>query len=84
VTRFPQLFFAAFYNQNSQARPLAYSDNNLLLRQATEQPYGSNRLAVNDLREQYLKEMALVRQTFERTGDGTAPSGAAPRSSTGF
>jgi len=29
-------------------------------------------LAVNDLREQYLKEMALVRQTFERTGDGTA------------
>jgi [protein-PII] uridylyltransferase len=29
-------------------------------------------IAVDDLREQYLKEMALVRQTFERTGDGTA------------
>jgi [protein-PII] uridylyltransferase len=33
------------------------------------QPIG---LAVDDLREQYLKEMALVRQTCERTGDGTA------------
>jgi [protein-PII] uridylyltransferase len=29
-------------------------------------------LAIDDLREQYLKEMALVRQTCERTGDGTA------------
>ena len=29
-------------------------------------------LAVDDLREQYLGEMALVRQTCERTGDGTA------------
>src|ERR1700748_2879075 len=29
-------------------------------------------IVVDDLREQYLKEMALVRQTFERTGDGTA------------
>ena len=29
-------------------------------------------LAVEDLREQYLKEMALIRQTCERTGDGTA------------
>ncbi len=29
-------------------------------------------LAVDDLREQYTKEMALVRQTCERTGDGTA------------
>ncbi|HEX5324994.1 MAG TPA: DUF294 nucleotidyltransferase-like domain-containing protein, partial [Capsulimonadaceae bacterium] len=29
-------------------------------------------LAVDDLRDQYLREMALVRQTFERTGDGTA------------
>ncbi len=29
-------------------------------------------LGVDDLREQYLKEMALVRQTCERTGDGTA------------
>jgi [protein-PII] uridylyltransferase len=29
-------------------------------------------LTVDDLREQYLKEMALVRQTCERTGDGTA------------
>ncbi len=28
--------------------------------------------AVDDLREQYLREMALVRQTWERTGDGTA------------
>jgi [protein-PII] uridylyltransferase len=27
---------------------------------------------VDDLREQYLREMALVRQTCERTGDGTA------------
>jgi [protein-PII] uridylyltransferase len=29
-------------------------------------------LAVDDLREQYQQEMALVRQTCERTGDGTA------------
>jgi [protein-PII] uridylyltransferase len=29
-------------------------------------------LAVDDLREQYMQEMALVRQTCERTGDGTA------------
>ena len=29
-------------------------------------------LSVDDLREQYLREMALVRQTYERTGDGTA------------
>jgi [protein-PII] uridylyltransferase len=29
-------------------------------------------LTVDDLREQYLREMALVRQTCERTGDGTA------------
>src|ERR1700745_4313641 len=29
-------------------------------------------ISVDDLREQYLKEMALVRQTYERTGDGTA------------
>ena len=29
-------------------------------------------IAVDDLREQYLREMALVRQTAERTGDGTA------------
>src|SRR5271168_3543807 len=29
-------------------------------------------IAVDDLREQYLREMALVRQTYERTGDGTA------------
>src|SRR5436305_8310895 len=29
-------------------------------------------IAVDDLREQYLREMALVRQTCERTGDGTA------------
>ncbi len=28
--------------------------------------------AVDDLRDQYLREMALVRQTYERTGDGTA------------
>jgi [protein-PII] uridylyltransferase len=28
--------------------------------------------AVDDLREQYTQEMALVRQTCERTGDGTA------------
>lgn len=28
--------------------------------------------AVDDLREQYMREMALVRQTCERTGDGTA------------
>ena len=28
--------------------------------------------AVDDLREQYIREMALVRQTCERTGDGTA------------
>jgi len=27
---------------------------------------------VDDLREQYMREMALVRQTCERTGDGTA------------
>ena len=29
-------------------------------------------MAVDDLREQYTREMALVRQTCERTGDGTA------------
>src|ERR1035438_3410427 len=29
-------------------------------------------LAVDDLREQYTREMALVRQTCERTGDGAA------------
>jgi len=29
-------------------------------------------IAVDDLREQYHREMALVRQTYERTGDGTA------------
>jgi [protein-PII] uridylyltransferase len=29
-------------------------------------------LAVDDLREQYTREMALVRQTCDRTGDGTA------------
>src|ERR1700749_3171021 len=29
-------------------------------------------LAVDDLRDQYLREMALVRQPGERTGDGTA------------
>ncbi|MGD0547458.1 MAG: DUF294 nucleotidyltransferase-like domain-containing protein [Terracidiphilus sp.] len=29
-------------------------------------------LAVDELREQYTREMALVRQTCERTGDGTA------------
>jgi [protein-PII] uridylyltransferase len=29
-------------------------------------------LTVDDLREQYLREMALVRQNCERTGDGTA------------
>src|ERR1700744_2332879 len=28
--------------------------------------------AVDDLRDQYLREMALVRQTCELTGDGTA------------
>ncbi len=31
-----------------------------------------NGIVVDDLREQYLREMALVRQTYERTGDGTA------------
>jgi len=29
-------------------------------------------IAVDDLRELYLREMTLVRQTWERTGDGTA------------
>ncbi len=29
-------------------------------------------LTVDDLREQYMREMALVRQTCDRTGDGTA------------
>jgi len=29
-------------------------------------------LAVDDLREQYTQEMTLVRETYERTGDGTA------------
>jgi [protein-PII] uridylyltransferase len=29
-------------------------------------------LVVDDLREQYMREMALVRQTCDRTGDGTA------------
>jgi [protein-PII] uridylyltransferase len=51
----------------------AYADNNsFLLRQATQKPMNPVALAVDDLREQYLREMALVRQTCERTGDGTA------------
>jgi [protein-PII] uridylyltransferase len=29
-------------------------------------------LAVDDLRDEYMREMALVRQNYERTGDGTA------------
>jgi [protein-PII] uridylyltransferase len=29
-------------------------------------------LVIADLREQYMQQMALVRQTYERTGDGTA------------
>ncbi len=29
-------------------------------------------LEIDDLREQYSREMALIRQTYERTGDGTA------------
>ena len=29
-------------------------------------------IAVDDLRQQYTQEMTLVRETFERTGDGTA------------
>jgi len=29
-------------------------------------------LVIDDLREQYSREMALVRQTYDRTGDGTA------------
>jgi [protein-PII] uridylyltransferase len=29
-------------------------------------------LSIDDLREQYTREMALVRQTYERAGDGTA------------
>ena len=29
-------------------------------------------LVIDDLRDQYTREMALVRQTYERTGDGTA------------
>ena len=29
-------------------------------------------IAVDDLRDQYQREMALVRQTYDRTGDGTA------------
>ena len=32
----------------------------------------TGQLAIDDLREQYNREMALVRQTYERTGDGTA------------
>src|ERR1035441_10596636 len=41
-------------------------------RPANKFPMNPVVLAVDDLREQYLKEMALVRQTCERTGDGTA------------
>src|SRR5580698_9174722 len=29
-------------------------------------------LVIDDLREQYTQQMALVRQTYDRTGDGTA------------
>jgi [protein-PII] uridylyltransferase len=29
-------------------------------------------LVIDDLREQYIQQMALVRQTYDRTGDGTA------------
>lgn len=32
----------------------------------------TNSLAIDDLREQYQQEMLLVRETYERTGDGTA------------
>src|SRR5580698_3545305 len=29
-------------------------------------------LVIDDLRDQYIQQMALVRQTYDRTGDGTA------------
>ncbi len=35
-------------------------------------------LTVDDLREQYMREMALVRQTCDRTGDELFFSGAIP------
>jgi [protein-PII] uridylyltransferase len=44
----------------------------LLLRLAGQTHMNSVAFAVDDLREQYMREMALVRQTCERTGDGTA------------
>src|SRR5580658_5503447 len=32
----------------------------------------STALVIDDLRDQYIQQMALVRQTYDRTGDGTA------------
>jgi [protein-PII] uridylyltransferase len=53
---------------------IAYSVNNSLLASASQSKITMTPVvfAVDDLREQYLREMALVRQTCERTGDGTA------------
>src|SRR5271167_2819251 len=53
---------------------MSYAVNNSFLASAghTDNPMTPVVFAVDDLREQYLKEMALVRQTCERTGDGTA------------
>jgi [protein-PII] uridylyltransferase len=46
--------------------------NNRSSRTQTHNQMDPLAIAVDDLREQYQREMALVRQTFERTGDGTA------------
>jgi [protein-PII] uridylyltransferase len=43
-----------------------------LLREPGKFHMNSVSFVVDDLREQYMREMALVRQTCERTGDGTA------------
>jgi len=58
----------------SFAAKMSYAVNNSFLASAghTNNPMTPVVFAVDDLREQYLKEMALVRQTCERTGDGTA------------
>jgi [protein-PII] uridylyltransferase len=55
-------------------RKIAYACKNSFLASAghANQLMSPIALQVDDLREQYLKEMALVRQTCERTGDGTA------------
>ena len=69
-----RLFSGHFDQKFTFGTNFAYSVKNSLLASASHAQTLMNpvALAVDDLREQYLREMALVRQTCERTGDGTA------------